>query len=199
MSEQKAVQCPVCGASNVEISNESRSYSAPFGVPISFAVELATCRTCGESGDFRNANAAVLKQAIETADQRSLGSILEWLGEVGISMAFVERALRLPTRTVARWKAGECSASGIALLRLVRRYPWLLEVAAAGFSEVAARKAVLAAAGAVVAEAVDAAGLQYSVSASRPEAGMVELTARFEPKARDVSAAPNFVELPLAA
>jgi hypothetical protein len=141
----------------------------------------------------------VLKQAIETADQRSLGSILEWLGEVGISMAFVERALRLPTRTVARWKAGECSASGIALLRLVRRYPWLLEVAAAGFSEVAARKAVLAAAGAVVAEAVDAAGLQYSVSASRPEAGMVELTARFEPKARDVSAAPNFVELPLAA
>ncbi len=182
MSEQNSVQCPVCGSLDVAITYESRSCSVPFGVSSPLRTELATCRTCGESGDFRNANAAAIKQAIETADQKSIGSILEWLGASGVSMAFIERALRLPTRTVARWKSGECSASGIALLRLLRTYPWLLEVAGAGFSDLAARRAVLTAASQVVAEAVDSAGFRYSVSASKPEAGTVEIRARFEPK-----------------
>lgn len=182
MSEQNPVQCPVCGSEDVEITSEMRSYSAPFGAPTALRTELTACRTCGESGDFRNANAAALKQAIEAADQKSITLILEWLNTSGVSMAFMERALRLPTRTVARWKSGECSASGMALLRLLRTYPWLLEVAAAGFADAVARKAVLEAAGAVVSEAVDAAGLHYSVIASRNGIGTVEIQARFEPK-----------------
>lgn len=200
---ENLVQCPACGSSDVAVTYESRSYSAPFGAPSSVSTEITTCRACGESGDFRNANAAALKQAIETADQKSIASILEWLGAAGVSMAYIERALRLPTRTVARWKSGECSASGIALLRLLRTYPWLLDVAASSFSDLAARRAVLTAASEVLAEAVDAAGLQYSVSASQPQAGTVELRTRFEPKTPIISTAPtgvsNSVELSLAA
>jgi len=199
MSDENSAQCPVCGSVDVAITYESRSYSAPFSVPSALRIEVATCRTSGESGDFRNANVAAMKQAIETADQKSIAPILEWLGAYGVSMAFIERALRLPTRTVARWKSGECSASGIALLRLLRTYPWLLDVAASGFSDLVARRALLTASSAVVAEAVDPAGPPYSVSASQSETGTVELRARFESKKPMISTAPagvsNSVEL----
>jgi transcriptional regulator with XRE-family HTH domain len=59
--------------------------------------------------------------------------MLDELARQGLSMAYLERALSLSPRTIARWKNGELSASALALLRLVRCFPWLLKVARADF------------------------------------------------------------------
>ena len=56
--------------------------------------------------------------------------MLSHLSKIGYSMAAIERALELPQRTISRWKANkELSSIGIALLRIIRTYPWILEVA----------------------------------------------------------------------
>jgi len=180
MNSQNSIQCPACGSLKVALTYESKTYSVPYASPFELRTEVATCQVCNESGDFRNANSTAIKQAIEEANQASIGSTLEWLSTSGISMAYIERALRLPTRTLARWKSGECSASGIALLSLVRTFPWLLEVAKDGFSEASARRAVLGEASSIIKNAVDAAGFRYSVSALQNEAGSLEVRARFE-------------------
>jgi hypothetical protein len=151
--ESTAIECPVCGSKEIETSSRVRQYTPPFGKDVSFAVTVNTCLGCGEDGDFARINEESVKKAVQAADQQSLQVMLDWLSEADISMAYMERALGLPARTVARWKAGVCSASGIALMRVVRAYPWILEVAAAHFTEPAANRAVLAAAGSVIARA----------------------------------------------
>ncbi len=70
-------------------------------------------------------------------------------------MAYVERALDLPARTVARWKSGEHSASALALLRVVATYPWMLEVAEHRFDLSVADAKVVMAAGKVFAKFVN--------------------------------------------
>jgi len=173
------IQCPACGSHDLETSESSQSYSAPFGGTKVYRVRLNTCRTCGESGDFAGANGPIVKAAIEEADRQSIEKVLEWLNQAGITAAYLERALSLPARTAARWKAGGSSASGLALLRLVRAFPWLLEVAAAKFAEPIAKRAVIAAAASAIEEAASNSGFRYSLTANQPAEGTLEVRATF--------------------
>jgi hypothetical protein len=47
--------------------------------------------------------------------------------------------LGLPQRTLSRWTQGGAPPEGVALLRLIERFPWLLEVAEAHFDAHVAR------------------------------------------------------------
>jgi hypothetical protein len=61
----------------------------------------------------------------------------------------MERALGLPARTLARWKNEQTtspSAAGVALMRIIRTFPWILEVADVQFDKTKARKVLLQAA-----------------------------------------------------
>lgn len=171
------IQCPACGSHDVETSEHTQSYSAPFGGTRSYRIHLNTCQTCGESGDFAESNEEVVKVAIEEADRDSVEKVLGWLSQSGISAAYIERALSLPARTVARWKAGGSSASGLALLRLVRAFPWLLDVAAERFAEPVCKRAVIAAAASAIEEAVTSCGFRYSIKAAQPAEGRIEVQA----------------------
>lgn len=121
--------------------------------------------------------------------------MLQHLAEAGISMAYLERALRLPARTVARWKSGNVSASGLALLRVVRRFPWVVEVAASRFAEDVAARAVVGAAAETLHQAAEGAGYRYGVSAASLDDATVELTARFTRAPLQVGAAADTRDL----
>lgn len=56
------------------------------------------------------------------------------LSAKNISMAQFERTFNLPKRTLARWKKGNCSAAGLALLKIVDVYPWVLQLAEAKYT-----------------------------------------------------------------
>ena len=183
------IECPACGSRDVATSELPQSYTAPFGDTRVVRVRLDACRSCGESGDFAGTNASLVKAAIEEADRESVGQVLDWLSAAGVTAAYLERALSLPTRTVARWKAGGSSASGLALLRLVRAFPWLLEVAAARYAEPVARRAVIRAAATAIGEAASASGLQYSVAGSQSAEGSYEVRATFSRPALSQTAA----------
>jgi hypothetical protein len=140
---------------------------------------------------------------MESADRESIPPLLDALAAAGVSMAYVERVLGLPPRTLARWKAGECSAAGLALLRLVRAFPWVLQAAAARFSPAECQRLLLKAAGAALAATVTASGLKCSVVATKTSDASLEITAVFQAPRATVAATggepASSAPLPLAA
>jgi hypothetical protein len=106
---------------------------------------MVKCRNCDEGYQDDGAT-EVVRQAIAEADKASLRLIIESLEKERVTMAYMERALGLAPRTIARWKAGETSAAGLALLRIVRTFPWILRVARARFDASAAQREVESAA-----------------------------------------------------
>lgn len=137
------VTCPACGSAKVERRETREAIPVPYGPVAAFEAVTYVCETCGTEGDFGAENTASAGAAIKKSDAIAAEGILRWLSERGVSAAHFERALRLPMRTSARWKSGEVSAAGLALLRLVRTYPWLLQVADASFEQHVANRAVI--------------------------------------------------------
>jgi len=108
----------------------------PFSPGAVYESETDRCRKCEMEGDFAKANDKAISIAVAEAKKVSVASIINYLAESGKSMAYIERAFDLPQRTLMRWKGGDLSAGGLALLRLVATFPWTVEVAEAQFNSV---------------------------------------------------------------
>ena len=125
--------CPVCASDNITSETVQRVVAATLGPPKIYAAVVDSCGECGEVGDFDAVNDARIEEALRESEVASIRMMLDELAQAGISNASVERALRLPQRTTARWKDGKLSAGAAALIRMVRTYPWMLEVADADY------------------------------------------------------------------
>ncbi len=145
-----AMTCPACGSTEVSSSASIQEIAVPFSEPAVVDEVVDVCRVCGTEGDFLDRNQARVEVAVDAATRESVRRMIDGLGNQGITMAYFERAMRLPQRTLARWKGGECSSPGVALLRLVSTYPWLLEVADDSFDAIAAQQKVVEAASRVL-------------------------------------------------
>ncbi|MDI6739292.1 MAG: hypothetical protein QME74_02895, partial [Candidatus Edwardsbacteria bacterium] len=77
--------------------------------------------------------------------KESVVSIIESFPVVGYSLAGIERALELPTRTLSRWKSGDfnASAGSLALLRILKTYPWIIDVADVKYNEFDAKSILI--------------------------------------------------------
>jgi hypothetical protein len=128
------VTCEVCGSTNTIKSQKERYFPIPYGQPALIHQSVVTCQDCGLEIDSTNEEDN--KSAIEMARQESIRSMLDFLVHRGYSLAQIERSLDLPQRTISRWKgSGELSSIGIALLRILRTYPWIIEVAENKYDE----------------------------------------------------------------
>ncbi|MES2614701.1 MAG: hypothetical protein V4591_04725 [Bdellovibrionota bacterium] len=132
----KKFVCPVCDSSNIESSYSMSDYTAPMGVPVPMKLITNTCRDCGEAGDFEALNDRAIEEAQKKSRFSAVLNLLSDLESKNIKMAYIERTLGLPQRTIARWKGGEYSASGFALLQIIHSFPWILEVAKSNFDPV---------------------------------------------------------------
>jgi hypothetical protein len=146
LTAPEKVSCPACGSTDVATSFEPGIVEVPYGEPRAYRERVDVCRVCHESGDFSGQNEDEIQAALGASLASSMPIMLEKLANADRSMAYIERALMLPQRTLARWKNGDYSAAGAALMRLVATFPWLLEVADARFAPRVANAAVLAAA-----------------------------------------------------
>ena len=144
--------CPTCGSGNLESSSLEESVQVPYGPSIAYDSVEDHCMNCGDRGDFAAENDERIEKAVQESAASSVELILKKLSEEGISSAYFERALRLPVRTVSRWKTGKVSASALALVRLVRTYSWLLEVADSNFDPGFVKEQVIVAAGKLIRE-----------------------------------------------
>lgn len=165
------ITCPVCGSNEVKTTKRPRTLRVAFGPDAAFEEREDRCKTCGESGDFAGENDSRIDEALDISRRKSVPAILAALSETGIKNAYLERSLGLPTRTIARWKAGDYSASMLALLRMVRTFPWLLEVADENYESNVARRKVVEAAAGILSQAVAASPYSVSPTVARTRQG----------------------------
>ncbi|ABQ27514.1 hypothetical protein [Geotalea uraniireducens] len=132
--------CPFCDSDNTEKISVTEHFPIPFDNDVQFVHEQFRCNDCEEEGDFDNSYDRDLTKAITKANLASAPALMDSLVKSGKTMVYVEKALRLPYRTTARWKRGRISHSALALLRLIRFSPDLLELADDNFSEHAQAK-----------------------------------------------------------
>lgn len=129
-----SVICPFCDSNNVEKVIVSDTYTIPYCGGTVIQHKTYKCNNCQEKGDFDYTLDKALTKAIDKANTDSAPKLIADLNKNGIPMAYFERALRLPFRTTARWKKKKISRESLALLRLIRFCPQLLEVADGNFS-----------------------------------------------------------------
>ena len=152
----QTVHCPVCGSDDVTKNSEQKSLTVPFGPTVNYSNIDFTCKSCGESGDFSYETDRNISQAIAESQRVSVDSMISQVSSSGITMSYIERALDLPQRTITRWKATGCSSGSLALLRIVRTYPWILGVAERGFDEGFAKRTLVTQAMGLIGDAVAA-------------------------------------------
>ncbi len=124
-------RCPVCGSEEVLEKKETITITEPFAGEDNIEIIENKCSTCESKGDFFDQNENIIEETIKNLKQKSVENILKYFIDNKISMSSIERALEMPQRTLAKWKnkGSKTSSAGIALLRFIRLFPWLLEVA----------------------------------------------------------------------
>lgn len=130
--------CPFCDSDDVEKIEITETFPIPLCQDAPIRHSIMRCNSCEEEGDFDGTLDKELTKAIDAAHTASAPQLMEELKEMGISMTYFEKALRLPFRTTARWKQGKISHAALALLRIIRFSPAMLHAADNSFSSQAA-------------------------------------------------------------
>lgn len=123
--------CPACGSKNISENKKTITIKEPFAGEESIEIIENVCKTCKSKGDFFDQNNEMIEAKIKGLKQKSVENILKYFIKNKRSLTSIERALEIPFRTLAKWKnkITKTSAAGIALLRFIRLFPWLIDVA----------------------------------------------------------------------
>jgi len=129
MSEKKL--CPVCGSDKLDSIVQKETINGDLGKDLIIEVPHDKCMDCGFEGDICGENEKIIEKALSTLNEKYIDEVLNFFIEKKINFAGIERAVGLPQRTLTKWKNGISSptAAGIALLKYLRIFPWLIEVA----------------------------------------------------------------------
>lgn len=125
------LMCPACGNTNLTKKTQKKIIVEPFGGSKEIEIVSYLCPICETEGDFDNENENILNQGLDSLKKKAVENILDDFIENHYNLASIERALEIPQRTLSRWRKGTTkpSAAGNALLKMLRLFPWLLEVA----------------------------------------------------------------------
>lgn len=128
------LMCPACGFTDLTATEHTRILEIPYGPSTTVLEKFHKCNACGFEGDIIGDNDGVISEALRKSEIVSVKLMLNELESQGITMAYFERALRLPISITKKWIAGEnISPSVVVLLRIIRSYPGILEVADGNF------------------------------------------------------------------
>ncbi|GEM_PF-1248530 len=139
MSQQ--IKCPVCGSTDISSSEHYELLSESYGGSKEIRLFQNFCNSCETPGDFEHRNDEIIQATVDELKAKVVVHILNDFVENGFSLSSMERALELPQRTLAKWKnTGKPSAAGVSLLKFIRCFPWLLDVAEQKFEFQSAQK-----------------------------------------------------------
>lgn len=125
--------CPICSSSDFQLSEENKVFCTSVEIKFTALQRLFFCHSCGMEGDFSNENDSFFEKARQSAISRFVLKLMQSLAEMGYSDAEVERALKLKARTVSKWRLGECSATDMALIIIIKKFPFLIEASSKEF------------------------------------------------------------------
>ncbi len=129
-------ECSICNSKNLRLEENDENIHAPFGSIATIKKKKYICSDCGFSF-YPDQYLAEREKALEKSKKDSIPAILNNLKENGYNMSVIERSLDLPARTISRWKSKrDGNAMGLALLRIVNTYPWIIDVAQHKFDSI---------------------------------------------------------------
>jgi transposase-like protein len=139
------IECPVCGSANLEKNVSNEILQGDFGEAAYYKKTSYKCLDCESEGDFFKENADAINFALDILKKKYVKSTLDYFIDNKISFSAIERILDLPQRTLTKWKndVSQPTAAGIALLKFLRMFPWLLDVAEHSYDYDAAQKIFL--------------------------------------------------------
>ena len=140
--------CPACGSTDVQVISKTQRIQESFGIYEDIESVENICQICNTTGDFLDSNTSLITETISKLKVKVAISILESLQSEGKSLASMERALNIPQKTFAKWKNGATnpSATGVTLLKFIKLFPWLLDVADSNFDQQKSHQIMLKAA-----------------------------------------------------
>lgn len=156
------IMCPACGATDVIESISTEFKQLTLGPDFEVKFSNYHCNVCGEEGDFSLANDSVVASATKEAQKVFVKNTLNEF-DSKIPLVRIERALELPFRTLNRWKSGDFSASSLALLRILKTYPWIIDVADNRFNKRSASVSLIQAAANCISDQVKTSNLAMDV------------------------------------
>jgi hypothetical protein len=129
MTDEKI--CPLCGFDDIAQSTKNETMCDPFGGCEEVPLVYDRCKRCQTSGDFSKINDTLIREALDRLRLKAVKNILQDFSEHKYNFAGLERSLELPQRTLTKWKNSSTppNAAGVTLLKFLRIFPWLVEVA----------------------------------------------------------------------
>lgn len=121
--------CPLCGAKKLKRFEKQCVGQITLGEKFSFKEVYFKCSDCHEEFDFSSETDKNYRKAEKKAQKKFVENTIAELNKNNITMSFFERVFELPIRTLSRWKSGDFSFASLALLRIVKIYPRIIEVA----------------------------------------------------------------------
>lgn len=136
-------QCPACGSTEMTRYESKKFDQLTLGNKFFYDEIYYKCNSCSEEGDFLSETDQNYVSAQKNAQLDMIKEILDGFNRSNISMAMLERVFELPARTLTRWKNGDFSSSGLALLRILATFPWIINVAEHKFNSTFASSAII--------------------------------------------------------
>ncbi len=127
--------CPLCGSKELKKIEKQSSGKITLGEKFSFKEVYFECSTCHEAFDLFYETDKNYQKAEKKAQKKFVEKTITELSKNISTMSFFERVFELPIRTLSRWKSGDFSFTSLALLRIVKTYPWIIDVAEHKFDE----------------------------------------------------------------
>ena len=140
MKENKL--CPVCGSDKLERVVQKETIRGDLGKALVVDMPHEKCIECDSEGDFSGEHETIIEKALSDLNEKYIDEVLNFFEEEKMSFAGIERAIGLPQRTLTKWKnrISSPTAAGVALLKFLRTFPWLIEVAEYKFDYNVAQK-----------------------------------------------------------
>ena len=131
------LRCPLCGSDKVKLGKETINLSEPYGGEKSFEIDNYVCSVCDFEGDILDQNDFIIIKEANKLKAVACQNIIEHFEQQGISIRAIERILGLHIGSLSEYKTliAQPDPAVVALLKFLRTYPWLLDVAEAKFSE----------------------------------------------------------------
>lgn len=128
------MKCPLCSG-KMTICEDSQKFK--YGESFSKTKLLyGLCSKCKEKINIPSKNQKLIKNAINNARVNDTIRALELINKREC-FSDVERALKLPQRTLSKWKNREIepSSAASALIEFINLFPWLIEIANTNFDK----------------------------------------------------------------
>ena len=131
------LKCPACGSDKITLEKDTITLTESYGGEKSFEVDNYVCSECDFEGDIFNNNDPIIINEVNKLKLQACSNIIDYFIEKKICLLSIERVLGLPFGGLSEYKTHKVipDHSVVILLKFLRRFPWLLNVAEAKFDE----------------------------------------------------------------